>query len=65
MRLQVQYVQFACVYMHTIWFVCLSVCLFVCTKIARFGNLGVIARCKCHYSYGKLGKFTFFSLLDA
>ena len=45
--------------------VCLSVCLSVTTKIARSGDLGVIARCKYHYSVGKVGKRTFFGLLGA
>ena len=41
------------------------VCVFVSTKITRSGDLGVIAKCKYHYSVGKVGKLTFFSLLDA
>ena len=45
-------------------FVCLSMCVFVSTKIARSGDLGVIAKCKYH-SIGKIGKLTFFCLLDA
>ena len=39
--------------------------LSVDTKIARSGDLGVIMRYKYHYSVGKVGKLTFFSLLDA
>ena len=39
--------------------------LSVTTKIARYGDLGVIARCKYHYSVGKVGKRTFFGLLGA
>ena len=46
-------------------FVCLSVCLSSTTTIARFGDLGVIARCKYHYSVGKVGKCTFIGLLGA
>ena len=42
----------------------LSVCLSVDTKIARSGDLGFITRYKYHYSVGKVGKLTFFSLLD-
>ena len=34
-------------------------------KIARSGDLGVIARSKYNYRYGKVGKRTFFSLLGA
>ena len=44
---------------------CPSVCLSVTTKIARSGDLGIIARCKYHYSVGKVGKHTFFGLLGA
>ena len=40
----------------------LSVCLSVSAKI---GDLGVITKCKYHYSIGKVGKLTFFSLLDS
>ena len=40
----------------------LSICLSVSTKI---GDLGVITKCKYHYSIGKVGKLTFFSLLDS
>ena len=42
----------------------LSVCLSVSTKIARSGDLGIIVRCKYHYSLGNVGKFTFFCLLS-
>ena len=42
---------------------CPSVCLSVTTKIVRSGYLGVTARCKYHYSVGKVGKRTFFGLL--
>ena len=42
----------------------LSVCLSVDTKIASSGDLGVITRYKYHYNVGKVGKLTFFSLLD-
>ena len=45
--------------------VCLFVCLSVTTKIARSGDLGVIARCKYHYSVRKVGKHTLFGLLGA
>ena len=46
---------------------CVCVCMFVGTKIARSRDLGVIEKCKYHYSVGKVGKLTctFFSLLDA
>ena len=40
----------------------IGVCRFVDTKI---GDLGVTTRYKYHYSVGKVGKLTFFSLLDA
>ena len=39
--------------------------LSVSTKISRSGDLGVIARCKHHYSVRKVVKLAFFSLLDA
>ena len=41
-----------------------EVCLFVTTKIARSGDLGIIARYKYHCSVGKVGKYTIFRLLD-
>ena len=46
-------------------FVLLSVCLSASTKIARSGDLDVIAKYKYHYNVEKVGKLTFFSLLDA
>ena len=55
----------ACARGKAIGFIRLSVRLFVSTKIARSGDLGVIARCKYNYRYGKVGKRTFFSLLRA
>ena len=57
--------QHACTRGKAIGFVRLSVCLSVSTKIARSGDLGLIARCKYNYRYGKVGKHTFFSLLGA
>ena len=39
----------------------LSVCQ---AKIARSGDLGALAKCKYHFSVGKVGKLTFFSLFD-
>ena len=51
--------------MHNRFYLSVYVCVFVSTKIARSGDLGVIAKCKYHYSIGKIGKLTFFCLLDA
>ena len=42
-----------------------SVCLLISTKVARSGDLGVIARCTYHYSVRKVGKLIVFSLLGA
>ena len=43
----------------------LSVCLSVSTKITRSGDIAIIVKCKYHYNVGKVGKFTFVSLLDS
>ena len=55
----------ACARGKAIGFVCPFVCLSVTTKIAGSGDQGIIARCKYHYSVGKVGKHTSFGLLGA
>ena len=41
--------------------ICLSVCLSVSTKITRSGDLGIIVKCKYHYSVGKVGNLPSFA----
>ena len=59
------FVLHACARGEAIGFVHLFVCLSISTKIARSGDLGIIAKYKYHYSVGEMGKLTFFSLLHA